>query len=184
MTTTGMSGGWSSRAEVDVLARMTLDVTADSLRECCAARAWIAAVEADGPYASLEALQQRSDAALAQLTEADVDEALAAHPRIGRRAEGASREASWSRQEQSGAAQVDDDVRQALAAGNAEYEDRFGRVFLICATGLSAQHMLAVQRDRLTHDEETERTVVREELRKIVRLRLAKAFPDAGQVRA
>ncbi|NUR97122.1 MAG: OHCU decarboxylase, partial [Kribbellaceae bacterium] len=99
--------------------------------------------------------------------------ALQAHPRIGDRPRGAGTEASWSRSEQSG---VGDDaaVRQELAEGNRQYEDRFGRVFLICATGLSAEQMLGSLRTRLTNDDATEAAVVHEELRKIALLRLSK----------
>ena len=101
---------------------------------------------------------------------------LASHPRIGERAAADSREGGWSRQEQSGAAGAAEQVRRELAAGNAAYEQRFGHVFLICATGLSAEAMLAALRSRLRNDPIAEREVVRGELVKIVRLRLAKAF--------
>ena len=91
-------------------------------------------------------------------------------PRIGDRV----RAAGWSAAEQSGAASAGETVRQALADGNLAYEERFGHVFLICATGLSGQDMLDQLRARLGHDQEAERAVVREELLKITRLRLAK----------
>jgi 2-oxo-4-hydroxy-4-carboxy-5-ureidoimidazoline decarboxylase len=101
----------------------------------------------------------------------DVEQALAAHPRIGERAAGASREAAWSREEQAGASPNDE-----LVAGNVAYEERFGHVFLICATGLSGAEILAEVKNRLGNEPATERDVVREELRKIVDLRLGKAF--------
>ncbi len=63
---------------------------------------------------------------------------------------------------------------RSLPIGNRQYEERFGRVFLICATGLSAAQMLDSLRTRLTHDDATEATVVHEELRKIALLRLSK----------
>ena len=102
----------------------------------------------------------------------DVEQALAAHPRIGERAAGDSKEAGWSRDEQAGATPGDD-----LVAGNRVYEERFGHVFLICATGLSGEEMLDRTRARGSATiPATERDVVREELRKIVDLRLGKAF--------
>ncbi|MGH3434556.1 MAG: 2-oxo-4-hydroxy-4-carboxy-5-ureidoimidazoline decarboxylase [Thermocrispum sp.] len=153
---------------------MTADLTPEALRDCCAARAWVDGMTGGEPYESLSELLHRSDAVLASLSDRDVDAALAAHPRIGARAAGDRREAAWSRQEQSGAATATSTVKDALAAGNAEYERRFGRVFLICATGLSAEQLLAAMTARLDNDEEAERAVVREELRKIVRLRLSK----------
>jgi 2-oxo-4-hydroxy-4-carboxy-5-ureidoimidazoline decarboxylase len=76
--------------------------------------------------------------------------------------------------EQSGAAAASDEVRQGLADGNLAYERRFGHVFLICASGLSGPEMLDQLRARLDHDQEAERTVVRDELRKITRLRMTK----------
>jgi 2-oxo-4-hydroxy-4-carboxy-5-ureidoimidazoline decarboxylase len=92
------------------------------------------------------------------------------HPRIGDRAV----RGGMSAAEQSGASAASDEVRQGLADGNLAYEQRFGHIFLICASGLSGQEMLEQLRARLEHDDETERTVVREELRKITRLRMTK----------
>ncbi|WP_338024672.1 2-oxo-4-hydroxy-4-carboxy-5-ureidoimidazoline decarboxylase [Amycolatopsis thermalba] len=142
------------------------------LRACCAARDWAAQVAAGRPYADVDAVCAAADAALADLDWAGITEALAAHPRIGDRAGGTGREAAWSRQEQAAAATGDEAVRRELAEANAEYERRFGRVFLICAAGLPAATILGRLRERLGHDEETERAVVREELREIVRLRV------------
>ncbi|GAA3981241.1 2-oxo-4-hydroxy-4-carboxy-5-ureidoimidazoline decarboxylase [Actinomadura viridis] len=144
------------------------------LLACCASRRWAAGVAAGRPYADAEALRSASDAFLAALDWADVEEALAAHPRIGERARGAGREASWSRGEQSGMDAAEAAVRESLAAGNRRYEERFGHVFLICATGLGAGDMLAALERRLGNDAAAERAVVREELGKIVRLRLDK----------
>ena len=157
----------SAQAERDLLA-------------CCASRRWVAAVLAGRPFAGLAALQALSDAALAALDWSEIERALAAHPRIGQRAQGAGREADWSRREQSRAATDDAEVRAALTAWNVGYERRFGHVFLICATGLSAEQILTALRDRLANDEATERGVVRDELAKIVRLRLAKLVGPTG----
>jgi 2-oxo-4-hydroxy-4-carboxy-5-ureidoimidazoline decarboxylase len=143
------------------------------LAACCDVPRWVDGVLAGRPYGDVAKLNQVADEALRELDDSDVDRALAAHPRIGDRAEGAGTEAAWSRNEQSGVGD-DPDLRAALAAGNREYEQRFGRVFLICATGLSAQEMLTSLTQRLTHDDSTEAAVVHEELRKIALLRLAK----------
>lgn len=146
------------------------------LRPCCASRAWVDAVVAGRPYLDLATLTAAADAALTALDWSDVREALDAHPRIGERATGAGTEAGWSRTEQSAAATVDERVAADLHAGNVAYEQRFGHVFLICATGRGAAEILAALNDRLGHDPELERTVVRAELQAIVRLRLAKAL--------
>jgi 2-oxo-4-hydroxy-4-carboxy-5-ureidoimidazoline decarboxylase len=163
----------SQRRALTWLNELDAEAARRELLACCSAAAWADAVTASRPHGSLDDLLNASDAALATLTEADVAEALAAHPRIGQRAAGEGREAAWSRREQSGAARATPAARQALAEGNAAYERRFDRVFLICATGLSAEEIVASLFDRLDHDDETERVVVREELRKITRIRLA-----------
>ncbi|MET9339731.1 2-oxo-4-hydroxy-4-carboxy-5-ureidoimidazoline decarboxylase [Nonomuraea sp. NPDC003804] len=141
------------------------------LLTCCASRAFAREVAARRPYADLAELTAAADAAVRALGWPDVEEALAAHPRIGERVQGAGRESAWSRQEQSG---VEDDLREALAEGNRAYEDRFGHVYLVCATGLSGQEMLARLKERLVHDPATEREVVRDELAKITKLRVAR----------
>ena len=144
------------------------------LRACCASTAWAEAVAAAGPYASLDDLVRASDRVIADLAWPDVEEALAAHPRIGERAAGSGREAAWSRQEQSGAAAAGTAVLDALRDGNEAYERRFGHVYLVCATGRDAEEMLGILNARLGNDAETERAVVRAELTKIVKLRLEK----------
>ncbi|GAA2839402.1 2-oxo-4-hydroxy-4-carboxy-5-ureidoimidazoline decarboxylase [Kribbella solani] len=143
------------------------------LAACCDVPRWVDGILANRPYGDVAALAAVADKSLRELDDDEVDQALRAHPRIGDRPRGTSTEASWSRGEQSG---VGDEprVRQELAEGNRQYEERFGRVFLICATGLSAARMLTSLRQRLGHDDETEAKVVHEELRKIALLRLAK----------
>ncbi len=149
---------------------------AAELLPCCASRRWISQIINGRPYGSLGSLVGASDAVLADLAWPDVAEALAAHPRIGERSLAQRREDAWSRQEQSGAQLTEPDVKAALREGNVAYEKRFGHVFLISATGLSAAQMLAALRARLANSPEMEQDVVRRELMKIVRLRLAKAF--------
>lgn len=99
---------------------------------------------------------------------------MAGHPRIGERAHSA-----WSRQEQSGVARASDDVRAKLAAANAEYERRFGQVYLVCASGRSADDLLVICRSRLGNDLTSERGVVLDELAKINRLRLGELLRGA-----
>jgi OHCU decarboxylase len=153
------------------------------LAACCDVPRWVDRLLADRPYADDAALTKVADEAARSLDDAEVAQALAAHPRIGDRAEGQGTEAAWSRKEQSG---VGDDptIRTALADGNREYEQRFNRVFLICATGLTATEMLTTLHQRLTNDDATEAAVVRDELRKIALLRLAKAISADTEVPA
>lgn len=134
---------------------------------CCAATRFAAAMADGRPYPTTAAASLAAGAAFDMLTWNDVQEAMGAHPRIGDRVSG------QSAAEQSGVA---DGTRAALAAGNAAYEERFGQVFLICATGLSGEQMLAALRQRLNHNDLQERMVARAELRKITLLRIGKAL--------
>ncbi|RAY13198.1 2-oxo-4-hydroxy-4-carboxy-5-ureidoimidazoline decarboxylase [Actinomadura craniellae] len=144
------------------------------LLACCGAPAWARAVAAARPFADPAAPLAAAEAASAALAWPDVAEALARHPRIGDRPAGDDRESAWSRGEQSGTATAGHRVARDLHAGNLAYEERFGHVFLICATGLSAADMLAALRRRLDNAPAAEREIVRNELHKIARLRLEK----------
>jgi len=152
------------------------DEAETALLACCASRRWAAVILAARPYQALAHLTAVSDATVAALDWSDVEEALSGHPRIGERVRGAGQEAEWSRREQSAAATGDGGLRAALTAGNVEYEQRFGHVFLIKATGRSATEILTALHRRLSNDEATEREVVRAELAGIVHLRLEKLF--------
>jgi 2-oxo-4-hydroxy-4-carboxy-5-ureidoimidazoline decarboxylase len=134
---------------------------------CCASRRFAAAMAAGRPYPSVAAAQLAVSRAFDSLTWDDAVEAMSAHPRIGDRASG------QSAAEQSGVA---DESRAALAAGNTRYEQRFGHVFLICATGLSGEQMRAALEERLENDLYTERKVATAELEKITLLRVRKAL--------
>jgi 2-oxo-4-hydroxy-4-carboxy-5-ureidoimidazoline decarboxylase len=136
---------------------------------CCASERFAAAMAAGRPYPSLAAAESAVGTVFDSLAWPDVLEAMDAHPRIGARVSG------QSAAEQSGVA---DDSRAALQAGNAAYEERFGHVFLICATGLSGEQMLAALRQRLENDETSERVVATTELRKITVLRVRKALGE------
>jgi 2-oxo-4-hydroxy-4-carboxy-5-ureidoimidazoline decarboxylase len=138
-----------------------------AMMSCCASRRFATAMAADRPYSSFAAVEAAIAAAFESLDWEDVLEAMAGHPRIGARVSG------QSAAEQSG---VSDSSRDALAAGNAEYEKRFGHVFLVCATGMSGEEMLAALRERLENDPYTERKVATAELRKITVLRARKAL--------
>ena len=137
---------------------------------CCASSAFAEAIADGRPYPDAAALLAAVDATFAALNWDDIVESMNEHPRIGDRAV----RAGMSAAEQSGAAAASDEVRQALAGGNLAYEQRFGHIFLICASGLSGLQMLDQLRSRLENDEEAERSVVRDELRKITRLRMTK----------
>jgi 2-oxo-4-hydroxy-4-carboxy-5-ureidoimidazoline decarboxylase len=140
---------------------------------CCDVGSWARAIVTGRPYATVEDLLSTAAQTSRRMGPDDVDQALAAHPRIGERAAGGTREAAWSRQEQSGVG-TDEHMRTALGEGNREYEQRFGRVFLICATGLGADEILMALKRRLGNDGPTENAEVRDELGKIAQVRLRK----------
>ncbi|HEX2355780.1 MAG TPA: 2-oxo-4-hydroxy-4-carboxy-5-ureidoimidazoline decarboxylase [Micromonosporaceae bacterium] len=142
------------------------------LLSCCASPAWAREVAAGRPYPDVDTLAVAAGAALDRLGWEQVEAALAAHPRIGEPPDGAGREAAWSRREQAAVATAGRTARAALAAANRAYEERFGHIFLIFASGRTDAEILAAATERLGNDAETERGVVRGELGKIARLRL------------
>ena len=147
------------------------------LRACCGSRAWAREVAARRPFRDLPHLLETADAVWWSLGPDDWHEAFRAHPRIGERKAAAgqtAREAAWSAQEQSGASSSPEAVAEALAAGNAEYERRFGHIYIVCAAGKSAGEMLEILRARLDNDPDTELRVAAGEQAKITRLRLEK----------
>jgi 2-oxo-4-hydroxy-4-carboxy-5-ureidoimidazoline decarboxylase len=150
------------------------DPSDDQLGACCAADAWLTRMSLARPFVSVKAAVDLSDEIVLGLDDLAFHQALAAHARIGERRLGVTTEDRWSRSEQAGALAVDTAVQERLAEGNRRYEERFGHVFLIRAAGRSAEEMLTALEQRLGHDDDTERDVVRRELAEIVRLRLLK----------
>jgi len=138
-----------------------------ALQECCSAPGWAEQMAAARPYGSVEDAIAQSSAIVADLSVADLAAALAGHPRIGERAT-----TDLSRQEQSGVDADDAQTKRALAAANVEYEQRFGHIYLVCASGRTGRELLALLRARLQNEPEDEWQVVRTELQKINALRL------------
>lgn len=165
----------SSRLEW--LGSLSLEEAESQLLTCCASRRWARKMVANRPYASESALIEAGATGIAELEWSDVEEALSAHPRIGERqakAETSAQEDKWSKQEQAGAADADPKVLAELAAGNVEYENHFGHVFLIRASGRNAAEMLAELRRRLRNSAEAEQAQVKIELADITALRIRK----------
>ena len=149
------------------------------LRSCCASPVWAAALAARRPYRSADELLAAAEAELVALGDRDLDDALAGHPRIGERPQGPGGE--QSRREQSGVSDAAAGTLAAIAEGNRAYERRFGHVYLVCATGRSAEELLAILRGRLGNDPQEERQVVRQELGKINRIRLGRLLEEVGR---
>ena len=137
------------------------------LLQACGSREWASQLVAQRPYNDINALLDAADRIWLGLAEPDWFEAFSAHPRIGERASSA-----FSQQEQARALTAGDQVKQALATANAEYERRFGFIFLVFASGKTSEEILALLRRRTENDRETEiRNAVGEQM-KIMRLRL------------
>ena len=154
-----------------------------ALLACCGSRAWARQVAAARPFAGADALMERADAVWWGLDPADWLEAFRSHPRIGeKKAEAGqtAREKAWSAGEQAGMGSAADATRQALADGNRAYEARFGHIYIVCATGRSADEMLALLQSRLRNDPDAEIRVAAEEQRKITRIRLQKLLEAEG----
>ncbi|OBF21592.1 2-oxo-4-hydroxy-4-carboxy-5-ureidoimidazoline decarboxylase [Mycobacterium sp. ACS4331] len=143
------------------------------LFQVCSSTIWARRVLAGAPFRDVDALYDRAERVLAELPDAEIDAALDGHPRIGAKPDNPS-----SAREQARVADADADVKAELAAKNREYEDRFGYVYLVCASGRSAEELLAILSDRLGNDPDTERRVMRSELAKINRLRLERLMSE------
>jgi 2-oxo-4-hydroxy-4-carboxy-5-ureidoimidazoline decarboxylase len=154
-----------NEAPVDTLRPRLLSLTAVD--------AWADGLLAARPYDDLDAVLATSDGIVAELDETQIDSALAGHPRIGERADGLDEEsAARSAKEQSAMSQADADLQEAVTRGNADYEERFGRIYLVAAAGRSADELLSLLQQRLHNDPVTELEVVRQELARISRIRL------------
>ncbi|WP_063784177.1 2-oxo-4-hydroxy-4-carboxy-5-ureidoimidazoline decarboxylase [Streptomyces sp. SBT349] len=149
-----------------------------ALRRVCASSAWGARVVAARPFNGAESLLAANDAAVAALATTDLAEALAAHPPIGRPDSGDAASA----REQAGMADAPADLRAEMLALNLAYQDRFGHIFLICATGLTGEQLRDALHLRLGASPEAEWETVRAELGKINRLRLTRLAESAATV--
>jgi OHCU decarboxylase len=148
----------------------------EAMLACCAAQRWAQAMVELRPYSSAESLTITADEVWSAMAEPDWLEAFAAHPRIGERKAPATNTAAaaWSEQEQSSTTTAPKPIVADLAAGNARYEERFGFTYIVCATGKSAEEMLAILRRRLTNNREIELREAAGQQRRIMQIRLRK----------
>lgn len=147
------------------------------LLTCCGAPRWAREMTERRPFRGAPDLLEAADACWWSLTSAEWLEAFRHHPRIGgqRAAAGQSEaERKWSAGEQAGAAAASADLRDALRRANDAYEQRFGYIFIVCASGKTGEEMLAMLRARMPNDPNTELRVAAEEQRRITHLRLHK----------
>jgi 2-oxo-4-hydroxy-4-carboxy-5-ureidoimidazoline decarboxylase len=145
-----------------------------ALHEACASTAWAKRLLAARPYATTDDLYAESDAAMAELTPGDLAEAMAGHPPIGRPKPGDP----TSAREQRRMAGASEELRAEMLELNLAYQERFGHVFLICASGRTGEEMRDAVKERIGNSPEQEREIVRTELGKINRIRLARLVED------
>ena len=143
------------------------------VRSCADVPAWAVDVAARRPYPDLAALTAYADERAAEWTGEQVTQALADHPRIGEKHQGAGASAAHSEREQAGVDPRDAEVQRRLADGNRRYEQTFDRIYLVRAAGRDVEEILALLEQRLTHDPVTELAVTAQQLREIAALRLA-----------
>jgi len=164
----------------DILARWNLLPTSEALTAilpCCGSNAWALALVARRPLADESALLTASNETWRGLAPSDWMEAFRSHPRIGESSavpSPPSQSVAWSAQEQRNVVDADAAVKAALAEANREYEKRFGRIFIVCATARSAPEILEILQQRLNNDAETELHEAAEQQRQITEIRLRK----------
>ena len=168
---------------LDELNRLPAGEAGEAFERCCGSSRWVAGMLAARPFTDAPALFAAAARAAEPLERDDWLEAFSHHPRIGDvstlRAKFANT-AAWAATEQRGAAAAAEETLASLAEGNRAYERRFGYIFIVCATGKSAEEMLALLRARLDNPPDRELPIAAEEQRKITRLRLEKLLTDSG----
>ena len=166
---------------LDAFNALTYDEALKDLLRCCGARRWAAHMVARRPYRTLDEVFANADKAWAACDRADALEAFRQHPKIGDAAALRARfptTRSWAEGEQAGVRAAPDDVLKRLAAGNEAYEAKFGYLFIVCATGKTAEEMLALLEERLRNAPELELRVAAAEQAKIMRIRLGKLLQE------
>ena len=150
------------------------EAAAREVLPCCGSHAWAAGLAARRPVATAEQLYEESDWIWASLPESAWREAFDSHPRIGQQhAQAATAESlAWSSQEQRAAMARDDAAKLALAEGNRQYEEKFKRIFIVCAAGKDAAEILAILRARMKNTAAGEMLEAAEQQRQITQLRL------------
>ena len=149
--------------------------------KCCGSDEWAKRMTEARPFSSWDELSSKADEIWWELGEHDWLQAFRAHPKIGEKKAEATQSTQaqqWSANEQSESQKAAAETKEALADANREYEQRFGFIFIICATGKSAEEILAALNARVKNDSETELRIAAEEQRKITQLRLRKLLEN------
>lgn len=157
------------------------ELSAEEAREtflkCCGCERWARELAEGRPYASEEEIYSLSERSFETLTRDEWLEAFGAHPKIGdmeslKKKYSATKE--WAEHEQSRVHGTPPQVLQDLAAGNSEYENKFGYIFIVCATGKTAEEMLSILTQRIRNNSKEELGIAAAEQKKITNIRLGK----------
>lgn len=162
---------------LELLNSATIEQANHSFMQCCTSNVWVNAMVAARPYNDKRILANQADSSWKKLTEADYLEAFEGHPQIGNVATLRAKYANTKELasgEQSAVSEASEQVLLDLAKGNVDYLEKFGFIFIVCATGKSAAQMLALLLERLPNNKATELVNAAEEQRKIFHLRLEK----------
>lgn len=163
--------------ELNRLNNMSESEASIALKRCCGAQKWVDKMLSAMPFESGEQLFAKAKEYLHQLDRKDWLEAFSHHPKIGDLEvlrQKFNVNAQWEAGEQSGVATATDKILHDLAEGNKQYEEKFGYIFIVCATGKSAEEMLNILQSRLPNDPNTELKIAAGEQSKITMLRLEK----------
>lgn len=156
---------------------LAAEEAAKELRQCCGSSRWAEQISNSRPYETIETLITHADRVWWSLTPDDWLEAFRSHPRIGEKKTSdkvSAQSQQWSGQEQAGVSSAAQDTVNSLAELNRAYEEKFGFIFIICATGKTSEEMLAALQNRLPNDSDTELRLAAAEQAKITELRLKK----------
>jgi allantoicase len=174
---------WGRRAAypsvgLDALNAISSADAAAAFKRCCGSTKWAAAMTEARPFEDVDALLRVGERTWWKLGVDDHLEAFAAHPKIGEAKIPASGDAKWSNAEQQGAAAATAQTLAELADANRAYEAQLGFIYIVCASGRSADEMLQDLQTRMAHSRDVELRTAAEEQAKITRLRLLKLVEE------
>lgn len=162
---------------LEELNKLSKETLTEELIKCCGSHTWANALAKETPFSSKEELMNKSDEIWSNVAKEDILEAFLHHPKIGD-IESLSKKfantKAWAEGEQSGVNSANMEVLEALAKGNKDYEEKFGYIFIVCATGKTASEMLEILQARLPNEPEKELAIASNEQNKITKIRLEK----------
>jgi len=168
--------------DLDWLNALSSEAARRELLKCCGATRWATAIEQHRPYATLEQLLARSNEVWWDLEPSDWLEAFRSHPKIGEKKAAcsvAAQSQQWSAQEQRGVDTASEDAIEKLARMNQLYEEKFGFIFIVCATGKSTDEILALLEERMENEAAAELRIAATEQAKITELRMRKLLESS-----